>query len=137
MDSTRASNARVTRAFILVVFLGTVVVVLLISFIDRIRDSSFPVGLPGIVDDIVGAPFAALYVYLRDERPVMCLSSKVSAVLFPFVGPFAPVVVRCAPDLQIEGRHFGRHIQTKQDCWGRDIRFADGICFCLPLGFEV
>ncbi|CAN8065751.1 unnamed protein product [Agarophyton chilense] len=99
MEHSRVTNARATQAYVLATFLGTVGIALFVSLLDTLRVSSLAEGASGIAkspwalsalaDYIVGACFAALYVYLRDGSSVFCLSNRVFAVLFPFVGNFA------------------------------------------------
>ncbi|PXF42127.1 hypothetical protein BWQ96_08159 [Gracilariopsis chorda] len=99
MESTTAANARATQAYIFAAFLTTVGVALFMSLVQTIRKSPLSEGISGIgespwalsalADYFVGACFAALYVFLRDGPPVFCLSNKVFAVVFPFVGNFA------------------------------------------------
>lgn len=45
-----------------------------------------PWGLTALVDYIVGAVFAATFIWLRETPPFLCLNHKVIAVIFPFLG---------------------------------------------------
>lgn len=59
------------------------------GWLTALRTSAW--GLFGFTDYVLGAVFAAMYIWLRNGPPLFCIPSRVIAVLCPFLG--SPLVL--------------------------------------------
>lgn len=99
---------------------------ILVSF-SEFRDKSFsgwatalqtsPWGVTIIADYILGAMFAAVFIWVRDGAPLFCIPSKVMAVLCPFVG--SPLVLLYMAVMVVRAKSVAQAFLPRGNAGGR------------------